>query len=81
MTQMTEATNLAQSRPVQSRLIQYWVVGGEFRDTQFSELTGPAEAVGPFASYDAAFKVWQDRSVKTRPNAHMRYTIAANPGR
>jgi len=75
MTQMTE------TRLPQTRLVQYWVVGGEFRDTQFSELCGPAEAVGPFPSYDAAFKVWKDRSVQTRPNAHMRFTIAANPSR
>ena len=58
---------------------QYWVIGGEYRDTSFRELTGAnAEAVGPFADYDAALRVWRERSIATRPQTHMRYTIAVN---
>jgi len=58
---------------------QYWVIGGEYRDTSFRELTEPpAEAVGPFADYDQALTVWRERSLATLPQAHVRYTIAVN---
>ena len=58
---------------------QYWVIGGEYRDTSFRELTDrPAEAVGPFADYDQALAVWRERSLATRPQPHVRYTIAVN---
>lgn len=60
---------------------QYWVVGGEFRDTAFTELDGPAEALGPFASYDQAFKEWERRSVEMKRHAHVRYTIVGNLAR
>jgi hypothetical protein len=55
---------------------QYWVIGGEYRDTSFRELTKPpAEAVGPFTDYDRALTVWRERSLATLPQAHVRYTI------
>jgi hypothetical protein len=58
---------------------QYWVVGGEYRDTSFRELCeGCAQAVGPFADYDQALRVWRERSVASRPQPHVRYTIAVN---
>jgi len=60
---------------------QYWVIGGEFRDTGFNALCAKPDAHGPFASYEDAFKTWQDRSTATRSEAHVRYTIAANPTR
>jgi hypothetical protein len=63
-------TNMAQ---------QFWVVGGEFRDTSFSEIVdGEVEAFGPFPSYDTALQLWKERSQATRPLAHVRYTIAVN---
>ncbi len=43
---------------------QFWVVGGEFSDTDFNTLAGPAEALGPYADYDEAFKEWEKRSMK-----------------
>jgi hypothetical protein len=58
---------------------QFWVIGGEFRDTSFSEIVdGEVEAFGPFASYDSALRLWKERSQATRPLAHVRYTIAVN---
>ena len=60
---------------------QFWVIGGEFHDTRFRQLDGPAEAAGPFPSYDEAFKVWQQRSTETRSQAHVRYTIASTAAR
>jgi hypothetical protein len=60
---------------------QYWVIGGEFQDTSFRTLDGPALAHGPYASYDEALRVWRERSDATRSQAHVRYTIAANPSR
>jgi hypothetical protein len=60
---------------------QFWVIGGEFEDTSFRTMHGPADACGPFASYDEALRVWRERSDETRCQAHVRYTIAANPSR
>jgi hypothetical protein len=58
---------------------QFWVIGGEFRDTSFSEIVdGEVEAFGPFTSYDRALQLWKERSQATRPLAHVRYTIAVN---
>ncbi len=57
---------------------QYWVVGGEFRDTDFSTLDGPAEALGPYANYGEAFKEWERRSVEMKRHAYVRYTIVGN---
>ena len=58
---------------------QFWVIGGEFNDTGFTALRSRPDAIGPFGSYEDAFKVWHDRSIETRSEAHTRYTIAANP--
>lgn len=58
---------------------QFWVIGGEFRDTSFSEIVnGPIEAFGPFADYDSALQLWRERAHATKPLAHVRYTIAVN---
>ncbi len=57
---------------------QFWVVGGEYHDTDFNRLAGPAEALGPFADYDVAFKEWEKRSMEMKRHAHVRYTIVGN---
>ncbi|HLY54739.1 MAG TPA: DUF4170 domain-containing protein [Stellaceae bacterium] len=62
-------------------LRQFWVIGGEFKDTTFRTMHGPADARGPFATYDEALRVWRARSEETRSDAYVRYTIAANPSR
>ena len=60
---------------------QFWVVGGEYHDTDFNRLTGPAEALGPYADYDAAYKEWERRSLEMKRHAHVRYTIVCNSAR
>ncbi len=57
---------------------QYWVVGGEFRDTDFTALNGPAEALGPFAHYQDAYKEWERRSLEMKRHAHVRYMIVGS---
>jgi hypothetical protein len=58
---------------------QFWVIGGEYADTRFEQLVnGGAEALGPYASYEAALAAWREISVESRPIAHVRYTIAAD---
>ena len=57
---------------------QFWVVGGEFRDTDFAALDGPAEASGPFAHYQDAYREWERRSVEMKRHAHVRYTIVGS---
>ncbi len=59
----------------------FWVVGGEYRDTNFSEMSGPAEALGPFKHYDEALALWRTRSVDSRPEAHVRYSIVGRASR
>lgn len=60
---------------------QFWVVGGEYRDTGFDQLAGPAEALGPFSDYDEAYKEWEKRSMEMKRHAHVRYTIVGNQAR
>jgi hypothetical protein len=42
---------------------------------------GGAQALGPYPSYDEALEAWRAVAVATRPIAHMRYTIVAEPPR
>jgi Domain of unknown function (DUF4170) len=57
---------------------QYWVIGGEFRDTSFRELvTTMPEAAGPFEGYEQALSEWRRKTEATRRHATVRYTIAA----
>ena len=58
---------------------QFWVVGGEYADTNFEALVeSSAHALGPYASYDAALDAWREIAVATRPRAHMRFTIVSD---
>ena len=57
--------------------MQYWVVGGEYKDTTFRD-TVPGkeeERLGPFESYEEAHKVWATRAWATVDNALMRFRI------
>ncbi len=60
---------------------EFWVVGGEYRDTDFKHLASSAEALGPFADYDEAYKAWERRSLEMKRHAHVRYTIVGNGAR
>jgi len=45
-------------------MIQYYVVGGEYKDTHFTEaIGGNEEWFGPFADYETAKKEWAWRAV------------------
>jgi hypothetical protein len=55
----------------------YWVVGGEYRDATF---TAPAqgaqmEHLGPFATYEEAYKNWAARAWATVDNALIRFRV------
>jgi len=57
-------------------MAQFWVVGGEYKDTHFVEVLGPGEEwVGPFADYESARKEWAKRAWGTVDEAHTRYRI------
>ncbi|MGQ0675226.1 MAG: DUF4170 domain-containing protein [Rhodospirillales bacterium] len=55
----------------------FWVVGGEYRDTSFRDLSGQPEVFGPFQEYDDAMRVWRERTGASKSAALVRYTIAA----
>jgi hypothetical protein len=55
----------------------FWVVGGEYRDTSFRDLSGMPEVFGPFQEYDDAMRVWRERTSASKSAALVRYTIAA----
>ena len=64
---------------------QFWVIGGEYQCVAFHEVVQGTERVfGPFPSYEAADRVWRERSVASRSSATTRYSIVAsapNPAR
>ncbi len=56
---------------------QYWVVGGRYTDTSFSQiLPGEQEhRAGPFQDYDRAKNEWQRMAWQAVDDAHARYFI------
>jgi hypothetical protein len=62
---------------------QYWVIGGEYRDTDFDDMDPATSTVhGPFRDYDEANRVWRERSMATRWQHNTRYAVvvsAPNP--
>lgn len=56
---------------------EYWVVGGRYTDTTFSEIAGSEEEerIGPFPSYEDAKKAWQERAWATVDETTVRYRI------
>ena len=58
---------------------QFWVIGGEYTDAEFTQLAGgTAEVLGPFGDYRDALTAWRQRSMECRHLAMTRFTIAAN---
>jgi hypothetical protein len=59
--------------------MRYWVVGGDYTDTSFRELSPGAreERLGPFGDYAEAHKVWSARSRASIDFATVRYRIIA----
>ncbi len=57
---------------------QYWVIGGEYRDTRFDRIVdGNEEWFGPFRSYEEAKKEWSKHAWQTVDDCHVRYRIEA----
>ena len=57
---------------------RYWVVGGKYETLDFDRLVAGTEGVfGPFGSLQDAQGIWRDVTEKTRFQATVRYTIAA----
>ncbi len=56
---------------------KYWVVGGEYLDTEFDRIVdGTQQLVGPFQCRDMAMDEWKKLASATRSSCLTRYTIA-----
>ncbi len=62
-------------------MARYWVIGGEYADTNFEAIAGGGaeERHGPFASRPEALAKWQQLAWSTVDNAHARYRIEQEP--
>jgi hypothetical protein len=57
-------------------MARFWVVGGEYADTNFEmTVTGAEEWFGPYDDYEDARKVWQRKAWGTVDDATTRYRI------
>jgi len=56
---------------------KYWIVGGEYTDTAFSELVNGTEQVkGPYVDHDTAVQAWRRLTSETRHQCLSRFTVA-----
>lgn len=59
---------------------RFWVVGGKYKSMAFDHLVEGTERIyGPFASEDDANRTWRSVAERTRSEATVRFTIAAEP--
>ncbi|MGH6961306.1 MAG: DUF4170 domain-containing protein [Dongiaceae bacterium] len=64
-----------------SQVARYWVVGGTYKDTRFTQPEGGTEQWhGPFDSYDAAKAEWGRRAWATVDDALARFRIEKRTG-
>ncbi len=58
-------------------MAQYWIVGGEFKATDFTDLApgGREQPFGPYGSYVEAKKAWARVSWSKVDHCHVRYFI------
>lgn len=56
---------------------QYWVIGGEYTDTDFKTIRdgGEEQRIGPFSSYEDARDEWKSRSMAAIDDAYSRFRI------
>ena len=61
----------------------YWVIGGEYVDTDFVKIAGGGEPErhGPYSTYDEAKEGWAHLSWEHIDDAHVRYTIDTEDAR
>jgi len=61
---------------------RYWVIGGEYADSAFSQLEAGSESVhGPFNDEIRARTEWQRLTFRDRCGATTRYAICVEPMR
>lgn len=53
----------------------YWVVGGEYRTTEFRELVGKEVREGPFRTRAEAERAWTRLSWQAVDNCNVRFEI------
>jgi hypothetical protein len=59
---------------------RFWVVGGKYESMAFDQLVEGTQCVfGPFVSEDDAKTTWRSVMERTRSEATVRFTIAAEP--
>lgn len=57
---------------------RYWIVGGEYSDTDFETIIPGTETIaGPFTSRDTVEEAWRRMSERHRSQALMRFAIAS----
>lgn len=57
---------------------RYWIVGGEYSDTDFQQIIPGTEQIsGPFTNRDAVEEEWRRMSERYRSQALMRFSIAS----
>ena len=57
-------------------MAQFYVVGGEYKDTHFHEtIGGDEEWFGPFATYESAQEEWAKHAWQTVDHCTVRYRI------
>ena len=56
---------------------EFWLVGGVYKSTDFTETVdgSPETKIGPFATYEEAKKLWQQKAWATVDDAHSRWRI------
>jgi len=58
---------------------QFWVIGADYRDMDFSEVVeGSSKVLGPYADYRDANNAWREQAMATRYKATTRFTIVVN---
>jgi hypothetical protein len=58
---------------------QFWVIGADYGDIDFTRPVDGTERVhGPFGSYQEATMVWRERAMESRYKALTRYIIVSN---
>lgn len=62
-----------------SNVQQYWVIGGEFLDGDFTRMVaGTSSVIGPFRDRAEATRAWREQAQASRHQAMTRYMIATS---
>ena len=56
-------------------MTKYYVIGGEYEDTTFTQPKSPLEEFGPFDSIEEARNIWKDKSMANIDDCLVRYLI------